>query len=156
MITQTIKQWLSNLFAWWPWKRTATTAYAPPSRNRAIGVPQEHSWSASGEESLPQTGVRSVVVEQSSDDATSEATLPLCPPSVEQVDMPTQPPSPRDVSALPRLSQDEKPLENPTISGETTPASEQKMAFLRYLVSHGLVNEGFEQGQVPEQYRKKQ
>jgi hypothetical protein len=67
----------------------------------------------------------------------------------------TQSSSPRDVSAPPRLSQDEKPLENLPISSETTPASEQQMAFLRYLVSHGLVNEGFEEGQVPEQYRQK-
>src|SRR5437667_11716866 len=102
MITQTIKHWLSNLFAWWPWKRTTTTEYAPPSLNRAMGVPQEHSWSASGEEALPQAGIRSVVVEQSNDNATSEATLPLFPPAVEQVDMLTQSPSPRDLSAPPR------------------------------------------------------
>ncbi len=29
------------------------------------------------------------------------------------------------------------------------------LAFLRYLVQHGIVNEGFDQGQEPEQYRRK-
>jgi len=109
----------------------------------------------SGEESLPQTGVRYVVVEQGDDNARPETTLPLCPPPVEKVDMLTQSPSLGDVSSPSLPSQDEKTLENLTISNETTPASQQQMAFLRYLVSHGLVNEGFEEGQVPEQYRRR-
>ena len=158
MITQTIKQWLSKLFAWWPWKRTATAAYAPPSRNGAMGIPQEHSRSASGEGALPQTGARSVIVEQSNENAPSEATLPLCPPSVEHGDF-----SPlRDVPFP--LPQDENTLDNLTSSNaqfgsadETTltPTSEQQMAFLLYLFSRGLINEGFEEGEVPEQYREK-
>jgi hypothetical protein len=99
--------------------------------------------------------VRSVVVEQSSDNAAPDTTLPLCPPPVEQVDMLAQSPTLREVSSPPRLSQDEQTLENLATSSETTPTSGQQMAFLRYLVSHGLVNEGFEEGQVPEQYRQK-
>jgi hypothetical protein len=31
---------------------------------------------------------------------------------------------------------------------------EQRLDFLRYLVQRGIVNEGFEQGRAPEQYRK--
>jgi hypothetical protein len=157
MITQTIKQWLSYLFAWWPWKRRAPTAYAPPSRNGATGIPPEHSWSASGEGALPQTGARSVVVEQSHENVPPEVILPLRSPSVEDVDF-----SPlRDIAAP--LPQDEKPLENLALfnarfdsADETSLAqiSEQRLAFLQYLVSHGLVNEGFEEGEVPEQYRR--
>jgi len=158
MITPTIKRWLSNLFAWWPWKRTATTAYGPLNRNGAMEIPQEHPWPDEG--SLPQTGVRVVVVEQGIDNATPEATLPLRPPSVEHVDIVIQSSPLRDVSFPPRLSQDEKMLENLILSNaqigsQTTPTPEQHLAFLSYLVSHGLVNEGFEEGEVPEQYRKK-
>jgi hypothetical protein len=161
MITQTIKHWLSTLFAWWPWKRTATAAYAPASRIGVMGKPQEHPSSASGEGSLPQTGARSVVVEQSDDNAMPEATLPLRPLSVEHIDIVTQFPTLREVSSPPRLPQDEQTQENLTLSeaafgSEMTPALEQQLAFLSYLVSHGLINEGFEEGEVPEQYRKKQ
>ena len=161
MITQTIKKWLSYLFAWWPWKRTATTAYAPPSRNGAMGISQEHLWSASSEESIPQIGTRLVVVEQTNENAPPEATLPLTSLSIEHVDTITQSTSPRDVSFLPRLTQDEKILENPDLpttqsDSETTPIPAQQMAFLKYLVCRGLINEGFEEGCVPEQYRPKQ
>lgn len=162
MITQTIKHWLCHLFAWWPWKRTTATAYGPPIRNEAISILQEHPWTDEG--SLPQTDASFVVVEQGNDDAMPEATSPFRPPSIEHVDIITQSPTLRDVSSLSRLPQDEKTLENLTLSNaqfgsasETTltPISEQHLAFLSYLVSHGLINEGFEEGDVPEQYRKK-
>lgn len=158
MITQTIKQWLSRLFAWWPWRRKAPTAYAPPSRNGAMGIPQEHSWSASGEAALPQTGARSVVVEQSHENVPPEVILPLSPPSVEDVNFSFR----RDLAAPP--PQDEKTLEcltsfntqlDSTFETTLTPISKQQLAFLQYLVSHGLINEGFDEGEIPEQYRQK-
>jgi hypothetical protein len=160
MITQTIKHWLSTLFAWWPWKRTATAAYAPTNRLGTMGMPQERLSLTSGEGSLTQTA-RSVVVEQSDDNAMPEATLPLRPLSVEHIDTVTPSPTLREVSSPSRLPQDEQTRENLIVSdtqfgSETTPAFEQQLAFLSYLVSHGLVNEGFEEGEVPEQYRKKQ
>jgi len=158
MITPTIKRWLSNLFAWWPWKRTATTVNGSPSRNGAMVMPQEYPWSDEG--SLPQTGVQVVVVEQSIDNATPEPTVPLRPPSVEHVDIVAPSSTLRDVSFPPRLSQDEKILEDPVapnaqVGSEITPTPEQQLAFLAYLVSRGLVNEGFEEGEVPEQYSRK-
>jgi hypothetical protein len=36
-----------------------------------------------------------------------------------------------------------------------SPTFEQQLAFLHYLVKRGLVNEGFTEGQVPKQYRRK-
>jgi hypothetical protein len=89
-----------------------------------------------------------------------EETLPLCPPSVEHVDIVPQSSTLRDVFSLPQLAQDEKvveslPTSNVEFVSEAIPASEQQMAFLRYLVNHGLINEGFEEGDVPEQYRQK-
>jgi hypothetical protein len=125
-----------------------------------MGISQEHLWSVSGEGSVPQTGAaRSVVVEQNDENVSPEATLPL-PSSVEHVDIITQSTTLRDVSFPPRSVQDEQTLENLILStaqfdSETTPIPEQQMAFLKYLVSRGLVNEGFEEGCVPEQYRPK-
>src|SRR5262249_16206771 len=102
MITQTIKHWLSSLFAWWPWKRRAMAAYVSPSRNGAVGMPLEHSWeSEPSDGSLPQAGTRSVAVEQSNEKAMPEETLPLCPPSVEHVDVVPQSSTHRDVFSLP-------------------------------------------------------
>jgi hypothetical protein len=106
---------------------------------------------------LPQTGTRSVVVEQSHDNLPPEVILPLRPPSIEDVDFFPL----RDVAAP--LPQDEKTLESLALfntqfesTSETiTPIPEQQLAFLQYLVSRGLINEGFEEGEVPEQYRQK-
>jgi hypothetical protein len=44
----------------------------------------------------------------------------------------------------------------PAVQPLTPPAPnrEQKLEFLHYLVKRGIVNEGFAEGQVPEQYRK--
>jgi hypothetical protein len=125
-----------------------------------MGIPPEHSWSTSGDGSLPQTGTRSVAVEQSNENATPEETLPLCPPSIEHVDIVPQSSTLRDVFSLPQLTQDEKIVESLTssnveLTSETVPTSEQQMAFLQYLVSRGLINEGFEEDNIPEQYRQK-
>jgi hypothetical protein len=126
-----------------------------------MGISQEHLWSVSGEGSVSQTAARSVVVEQTNENAPPEATLPLPSSSVEYVDIITPSITLRDVSFPPRSVQDEQTLEDLTLSttqsdGDATPMPEQQMAFLKYLVSRGLVNEGFEEGCVPEQYRPKQ
>jgi hypothetical protein len=45
----------------------------------------------------------------------------------------------------------------PSTPGPTTglrPTSEQHLEFLHYLVKRGIVNEGFEEGKIPDQYRK--
>jgi hypothetical protein len=34
------------------------------------------------------------------------------------------------------------------------PTPEQQLEFLHYLVKRGIVNEGFEEGKIPEQYRR--
>lgn len=118
-----------------------------------MGIPQEH---ASGEGSFPQIGTRSVIIEQSNSSAVPEITLPLRPPAVEHVDTVTPSPSLIDASFPPRLVQGEMLQDNPTLSSEERQNLEQQLAFLQYLVSRGLVNEGFEEGKIPEQYRKKE
>ncbi len=35
-----------------------------------------------------------------------------------------------------------------------TPMAERQLEFLRYLVKHGLLNEGFAEGTVPDQYKQ--
>jgi hypothetical protein len=40
----------------------------------------------------------------------------------------------------------------PTLGSAPTP--EQQLEFLHYLVKRGIVNEGFEEGKIPKQYRR--
>ena len=160
MVTQTIKNWLRHLFAWWPWKRTATTAYALPSQNGIMGISQEHLLSVSSDGSVPQAGTMSVIVEQTNENTSPEVILPLPSLSVEYIDTIAQSITLKDLSSSPCLAPDEQVLEELPASvdpfdGETTPIPTQQMAFLKYLVSRGLVNEGFEEGYTPEQYRPK-
>lgn len=109
---------------------------------------------------MPHIDTRSVVVEQTNENIPPEVNSPLSSLSVEHVDIITQPTTFRDVYSPPYLAQDEQTLDDLTLSttpfeGETAPIPVQQMAFLKYLVSCGLVNEGFEEGCVPEQYRPK-
>ena len=122
-----------------------------------MGISQEQLWRAPGDGSLPQAGVTSVAVEQGSNDATPEATLPLRPSSVEHADTITQPlpikdtsPPPLDDKTLEKAKSSEVPLDQ-----EIKPTPEQHMGFLQYLISRGLINEGFDEGKIPEQYSKK-
>jgi hypothetical protein len=51
-----------------------------------------------------------------------------------------------------------RPPETSSESALTTcsvvmPSAEQRLEFLRYLVRRGSLNEGFEKGEIPEQYR---
>jgi hypothetical protein len=83
-----------------------------------------------------------------------ETTLPPHPSSVEHEDLVTQLPSIRDTSSLLSDDQNGKPPDA-QLASETGPTPEQQMAFLQYLIHRGLINEGFEDGKIPEQYRKK-
>lgn len=124
-----------------------------------MGMPQEYLWRAPGDGSLPQTGTTSVAIEQGSNNATLETNLPLRPSSVEHIDTVTQPLPIKDNDATSPPVEDAIPenlnLSDTPLDHETKPTSEQQMGFLRYLINRGLVNEGFEEGKVPEQYRKK-
>jgi len=172
MITQAMKRWLHKMFAWWPWKSTSETNAVPVTTPIHKGVTQnfrdihsEHSaipWSPT-EGVVPQSGVTPLIfgqgessrstigewserVVQSSSFANEKAEpppplLPVNPPVEQTIDSGTGNTSIETNAFL----SDVPP----------TPTPEQQLEFLSYLVRRGLVNEGFPEGQVPEQYRKK-
>lgn len=147
MVTQAIKRWLQNLFAWWPWKRSPQSGYAHPVSVMSKGVAQEPMLRTTVEGSIAQPGATSVAVEHADGAASPEQHLStteeqaehfISPPILENQS--THPPTP---------SQTEK-----TTTEGATPSPEQQLEFLRYLVQRGLVNEGFERGKEPGQYKK--
>ncbi len=175
MITQAIKRWLHRMFAWWPWKTSPETVYVPVANSLNRGIAQDGrnvhdtmSWSTS-EGVAPQTGVTPLIFGQGE---ISRSTIGEWPERVVQpssssphTNEKAEPPSP----LLPTSPPAEKAID-PGISGinstpipekavfsdiPSTPTAEQQLEFLSYLVRRGLVNEGFPEGQIPEQYRKK-
>lgn len=130
MITQTFKRWLHKLFAWWPWHGAAETSYAQPSANLNTGVTQDtQTWPrVDGAAPLPS----SIAVDHNPD-----AQIMLPTPGNELQ-------GPIDI-----------PDGGASVAKGMLPTAEQRMEFLRYLMKHGMLNEGFEEGQIPEQYRRK-
>jgi hypothetical protein len=102
---------------------------------------------------VPQPGITSVAVEHAMDDPTLE---PYRSPVDEYSERISQPLQAETGEALPPLSPTSGMQELSSSTGEVTAASteEQHLTFLRYLVKRGVYNEGFTQGQEPEQYNK--
>lgn len=155
MVTQAIKHWLQNLFAWWPWKRSSQTDYAHPISAVSKGAASESILRTTVDGSVSQPGATSVAVEHAEGTAPPETSRPT--------------PDERSGSLVPPITSEEKLT--PTNVDKTTspnsaesaakaehketpaPTFEQQLAYLRYLVRQGVVNEGFEAGKEPEQYK---
>ncbi len=160
MITQAIKRWLYKLFSWWPWKSAPSTGFPPSLTNANMGSAQDTVWRTTLEGPLPQAGMMSVAVEQDEDDAIPDPgwlSPDLRPDLLVQPSSPTSAdlnnsnsipdPDPNHLS-----STDVQPI---STANTPSPTFEQQLAFLQYLVKRGLVNEGFSEGQVPKQYKRK-
>jgi hypothetical protein len=166
MITQAIKRWLNKLFGWLSWRKPPETEHARVGSSLNKGVTQESAAWPTSDGAAPQSGVAPLVLGQGE---TSCSTIDEWPESVIQPPPPTAneelPPAPSTPTQLPMTP----PAENaktainnfpeaslPAVQPLTPPAptGEQKLEFLHYLVKRGIVNEGFAEGQVPEQYRK--
>ena len=157
MITQAIKRWLDRLFAWWPWRRPSEADYAQAVSKPNKGTTQEPTWRTTVDGSMSQPGITSVVVEHGNEEIVNETSRSI---SEERPDRATQPQPQASVTEenvnTTRASSATK--ETSTSRGETPPPSptqEQQLAFLQYLVRRGLVNEGFAEGHVPDQYKRK-
>jgi hypothetical protein len=144
MITQTLKSWLHKLFAWWPWKSAPATGYSKALPNGNMSTAQETVWRTTIEGPLPQAGMMSVAVEQ--DEATLKPEWPLAHDHPERLVQPSSPMAAEQIDST-HLSTEEVDSPSPTF--------EQQLAFLQYLMKRGLINEGFTEGQVPKQYRRK-
>jgi hypothetical protein len=124
MITQAIKGWLHKVFAWWPWKQSPSIEYQHVTSAVSRGSAQEMSPWLSQEGTVPQTGAtpRRFLLENRAER--------LAQPRPEVSDMPP-------LSPL-------APVSKPVDTTAEGPTPQQRLEFLRYLVQHGLVNEGFE------------
>jgi len=166
MITQAIKRWLHKLSGWWPWKKASPeTEYASVRSMVSKNITPETISRSTIDGVTPQSGVAHLVVgqgevscstidERPEPSAPQPSSLPPSPP-VSTTSEKTEP------SKAPALEAAEAPTEQPktpeqketTTSSMPTPTAEQQLEFLRYLVKRGIVNEGFAEGQTPEQYR---
>ncbi len=171
MLTQGIRRWLSNLFGWWPWKRSSEREYARVESRLNKSVAQEPmSWSTS-DGVTPHPGAAPLIVGQGETSQTSLSTIDEWPERVVQSSSPSSmpPPVPEfekvDLSQSPPLLPAPLPIDAAGSSIESiagnaetvfdTPLTpERKLEFLHYLVRHGIVNEGFPEGQIPEQYKQ--
>ena len=155
MITQSIKQWLNKLFAWWPWRGSLETSYTQAVSNLNTGVTQESMLRTTVDGPLPQTGTTSVAVEQGRDEEIPESSRPTTEERPEKVVSSHSPLAEEKPGTILRPP----PVEATKETGKAevpppSPTPEQKLAFLHYLVKRGIVNEGFSEGQVPRQYKK--
>jgi hypothetical protein len=103
---------------------------------------------------VPQPGITSVVVEQGGDDISPEIQQF---PTDEYSERISQSHQPAEVSP-PLIPQNNGMPELPSFLDNGTHSSsdeEQHLTFLHYLVKRGVYNEGFAEGQEPEQYRQK-
>jgi hypothetical protein len=137
MITQAIKRWLSNMFAWWPWKHTPPVTYKQASP-LAMNTSQEGISLSAVEGTTPQA---SITPRLSTIEERPERTISAHIPATNDMDETTLPPSLRssvDISTEPG-----KDDASPAVP--STPTPQQRLEFLRYLVKRGIVNEGSEE-----------
>ena len=162
MITQTIKRWLHKMFAWWPWRRSPETEFTRTLGSANTGATQEPVLRTTMDGFTPLPGVASVIVEQAGSGTSPDMSRPTTEERPERV-IPSPPPVIEENPASPPVSPPAVPVETaketpkPTrdVPATVPPTQEQLLEFLRYLVKRGIVNEGFAEGQVPEQYKRK-
>ena len=146
MIPQSMKRWLAKLVSWWPWKRSSATVPSSAGNTLHKGVPQESQIRPTIDGAAPQVGlpVRLPTTEERPE--RKDPPLPIPPENAE--------PS----LALPSAETVQETTSQDEVSISTIlplSSTKQHLQFLHYLVQHGIVNEGFEEGQEPEQYRRK-
>ena len=154
MITQ-IKRWLNKLFAWWPWGRSNGTDYIQATNSLNRGTTQELVWRTSVDGYVPQPGITSVVVEQGVDDTAPETHQSITDEYSERVSQSYQS-NEAFPSAIPQNNGMKELSSFPGDIPLSSSDEEQHLTFLHYLVKRGVYNEGFIEGQEPEQYRQKQ
>lgn len=137
MITQAIKRWLRNMFAWWPWKHTPPAAYGQASGPLGMNTSQEGTTLSAVEGTTPQASItpRLSTIEERPD-RTISAHIPAINDMVE-TPLPPSLRSPVDIATEPG-KEDASPADS------STPTPQQRLEFLRYLVKRGIVNEGQE------------
>ncbi len=140
-LTQTIKNWLHKMFAWWPWKQSTQIEYSNAANPLNKGITQETLSISTIDGIAPQTGI-----------VPRLSTVEEWPERVVQSDFPTvdefaESPS---LSSTPSgdgetIKESAKPADGTFAGAQTPPSSQQRLEFLRYLIKRGIVNEGSEE-----------
>lgn len=164
MITQAIKRWLDKMFAWWPWRTSPETAYAPVPNARNTSLAQDTMSRSTSDGIVPPSGVAPLAFGPGETSCSTieewpERVVQPSPLSNDRADSPGSmlPASPPSAEKAADNSAGNAPTRAVFSEVSPTPAHptpEQHLEFLHYLVQRGLVNEGFPEGQVPEQYRR--
>ncbi|GCE26672.1 hypothetical protein KDA_21560 [Dictyobacter alpinus] len=158
MITQTLKRWLTSLFAWWPWKTSTIARDSDPASNMSWKITAESARPSTANGTQPATpmmGNTSIAIEQTSfNTPTPNTEIPQDLSDQLQAEhndnVPTTPTifSNKKTRKLEASSSTSNENEEPSLA-------ERQLLFLNYLVQSGVFNEGFQKGQTPAQYKGK-
>ena len=152
MIMQTFKTWFRKLFAFacWPWKHSSQVRWhSSPANAGSRNTSQGPLWATTSydtEPALSWSEGTSVAVEQEMIDLDVHE-----PPEMinhKLSNSPTRQPRSHTTNRLPP---------HPTNSQTSTTndeTHEKQLEFLRFLVKRGVFNEGFPEGQEPDQYNQ--
>ena len=146
MITQAIKQWLRKLFAWWPWQQPAKTEDVQTTGSLNTGAAQEMT---------ARSTIDGVAPRRSTTEEWPERIVQPSPPVLEgrAETTFTSPPLPLPTPSIEK-ARETSTGEASAFSISPTPRAERQLEFLRYLVKRGIVNEGFAEEEIPDQYRQ--
>jgi hypothetical protein len=150
MITQTIKRWWHKLFA----RRSRSTSQqvsftSVDQRTNAALSPESSSYS-SVNGLPPQPGVAPLIAGNAQGDRT-------CSTMNEPPNHPARgslSPLEKGNTASPGATSPQTP-ETAASGTALKPTPQQQLDFLNYLVKRGLVNEGFSEDSLPQQYRRR-
>ncbi len=138
-LTQTVKNWLHKVFAWWPWKQSTQFEYSNavnPLNKRMI----QDTLSISTIDGIaPQTGI-----------VPSLSTVEEWPERVVKSDFPAtgevaETPSPSSTPSVDGETINKSTTSADGIFADTQTSPQQRLEFLRYLIKRGIVNEGSEE-----------
>lgn len=140
-LTQTIKNWLHNMFAWWPWKQSTQIEYSQVANPLNKGTTQETLSRSTIDGIAHQTGIIPRL-----------STIDEWPERVVQSDFTTADEFADTPSLSPAPYADREPVNEPYVSADgpfaaaqTAPSTQQRLEFLQYLIKRGIVNEGEEE-----------
>ncbi len=132
-LSQTIKNWLYKMFAWWPWKQSTQIEYSDAANPLNKGISQEPLSISLIDGIAPQAGIipRLSTVEEWPEHVGQSNFLA----ADEFAETPSLP------------SGDGETLKKSTTpaDAQTSPSPQQRLEFLRYLIKRGIVNEGSEE-----------
>ncbi len=134
MITQAIKRWLRNIFAWWPWKHSSPEAYRQASGQLGINTSQEGISRSAVEGTTAQTSITprlSIIEERPAHTISAQKSTPD-----DRAETPLPPSLQSFVDDISEPGEGNAP---------PAPTPQQRLEFLRYLVEHGIINEGSEE-----------